>query len=117
MRSLLLDRSTWDLVVDANGNLALCDEPYATLQAVACAARCWLGDHFYDTSLGISYQQMSAPGGFPVATLKNQIEQAAASVDGVQSAQCLLVGPRADRSLGGTILVKLKTGETANVDF
>jgi S-methylmethionine-dependent homocysteine/selenocysteine methylase len=29
MKSLLLDRDAWDLVLDANGNIAACWEPYA----------------------------------------------------------------------------------------
>ncbi len=38
-KTLLLDTDEWDLVLDANGDIALADEPYAISQDVASAIR------------------------------------------------------------------------------
>jgi hypothetical protein len=37
MSSLLLDIDVWDLVLDANGDIALAQPPYSLAQDVACA--------------------------------------------------------------------------------
>lgn len=117
MKSLLLDRTTWDLVLDANRNLAVCSEPYSVLQDVATAVRTWLGECWYDTSLGLPYDSGIFNGSSSVPLMRAQAEQAAMSVPGVSAAQCALIGPRADRSIGGMIAVTLTTGETQSVQF
>lgn len=117
MKSLLLDRTTWDLSVDANRNLAVCTEPYSVLQDVATAIRTWLGECWYDTSLGLPYDSGIFNGSSSVPLLRAQAEQAAMGVPGVSAAQCALIGPRADRSIGGVIAVTLTTGETQSVQF
>lgn len=43
MKTLLLDRATWDLAVDAQGNIAVADVPYATAQDVSSAVRVFRG--------------------------------------------------------------------------
>ena len=55
MRTLLLDRTAWDLVLDANGNIACATEPYQIAQDVASAIRTFRGECFYDTTLGLPY--------------------------------------------------------------
>lgn len=117
MKSLLLDRTTWDLSLDADGNLAICTEGYSILQDVACAVRTWSGECWYDTSLGLTYDNGIFNGSTPMALLKSQAEAAALAVPGVSAAQCALIGPRADRSLGGAIAVTFTSGETASVQF
>ncbi|MBS1057184.1 hypothetical protein [Gluconobacter kondonii] len=117
MKSLLLDRSTWGLALDANGNLAVCTEPYSVIQDVACAVRTWLGECWYDTSLGLPYDSGIFDGASSIPLLRSQAEQAAMTVPGIAAAQCALIGPRADRSVGGMIAVTLTTGETQSVQF
>ena len=46
--TLLLDRTTWDLCLDANGNIAMATGPYAIAQDVASAVRLW-----HDTTKGV----------------------------------------------------------------
>ena len=55
--TLLLDQSAWDLVLDINGNIALAGTPYSYAQDVASAVRTFLGECWYDTSLGLPYWQ------------------------------------------------------------
>jgi len=54
-KTLLLDRTVWDLVLDSNGDIALASPPYALEQDVASAVRLFLGELWYDTTKGIPY--------------------------------------------------------------
>ncbi|AHK72189.1 MULTISPECIES: hypothetical protein [Gluconobacter] len=117
MKSLLLDRTTWDLSLDANRDLAVCTEPYSVLQDVATAVRTWLGECWYDTSLGLPFDSGIFDGSSSLPLLRAQAESAAMSVPGVAAAQCALIGPREDRSIGGAIAITLTTGETQSVQF
>ena len=56
-KTLLLDNSAWDLVLDSNGDIALAAPPYAVAQDVASACRTFLGELWYDTTKGVSYWQ------------------------------------------------------------
>jgi hypothetical protein len=53
VRSLLLSRPAWDLVLDASGNIAVASAPYAIAQDAASAIRLFAGEHWYDTAQGI----------------------------------------------------------------
>ena len=55
MNTLLLDRTVWDLVLDAGGNIARASNPYAVAQDVASAIKLFRGELFYDTAKGIPY--------------------------------------------------------------
>ena len=56
-KTLLLDNSAWDLVLDSNGDIALAAPPYAVAQDVASACRTFLGELWYDTTQGVPYEQ------------------------------------------------------------
>lgn len=115
MKSLLLDTDTWDLVVDASGNLAICSEPYSKLQDVATAIRLWLGEVLYDINLGIGYDSkiFSSPQG--IGILKQEVERVARAVDGVTSAQCIAGVSGKTRALSGFVRLSLADGTTADV--
>lgn len=118
MQSILLDRTTWDFVVDADGNLAVCSEPYSVLQDVACALRTWLGECWYDQSLGMPFSTRIFNGPQPVSIMKTQAEEIAMTVPGVASAQCVVLGPKSTRSIGGVIIITLTSdGGTQVVNF
>ncbi|MCG3462739.1 hypothetical protein L7G72_12900 [Xenorhabdus bovienii] len=55
--SLLLNADEWDVMLDDLGNLAITQNPYAVAQDVACACSTFLGECWYDTTLGIPYYQ------------------------------------------------------------
>jgi hypothetical protein len=57
MKTLLLDVDTWDFVLDANGNWAVANTPYALAQDVASSIRTLLAEVWYDTSLGTPWKQ------------------------------------------------------------
>ena len=87
--TLLLDRTTNDLCLNAAGGIAVATDPYATNQAVACALKLKQGEDWYDTTVGVPYNQIlgNAP---PLQWIKMQFEEAALSVPGVLSAVCYI---------------------------
>lgn len=88
MKTLLLDRTLWDLVIDANGNIAAADEPYRIAQDVASAVKLFAGELYYDTTKGVPYFNNILGQRPSSAYITAQIEQAAATVPGVSSAVC-----------------------------
>lgn len=116
MKTLLLDNQLWDLLVDANGNIALASEPYALAQDVASSIRLFAGELWYDSSKGIPYFE-DVLGQLPPTSLLNSLfQQAALSVPTVVEAQVILL-PLKDRGLTGQIQFKDNAGVTGSVEF
>jgi hypothetical protein len=90
MPTLLLDQASWDLCLNANGSIAFAQPPYATAQSVSCAIRTFLGECYYDTSLGVPYFGNILGKNPPLPYLITQMEAAALSVPGVVSAVCTI---------------------------
>lgn len=88
--TFLLDRQTWDLVLDTTGNIAVATEPYSTAQDVASECRLFAGEAWFDTARGIPYFDQILGGAQPIQALKSSLAQAAMLVDGVTSAQAYL---------------------------
>lgn len=109
-QSLLLDTVAWDLVLDAKGNIAVCSDPYATAQDVACALRTFQGECYYDTTRGVDYfgqilgQQPSA------STMKALFTAEAEKVDAVTSAVCFLAFDPSTRQVTGQVQVQTASG-------
>lgn len=111
MKTLLLDRTVWDLCLDASGNIAVAAEPYAQAQDVASAIRLFRGELWYDTAPGLPYfsqilGKTPAPG-----FLKAQFIRAALTVPGVISAQAFLSFDFT-RVLGGQVQFVTSDGVT-----
>lgn len=100
--SLLLDIISWDLTLDASGNLALASQPYAMAQDVATAVRTFLGDCWYDRSLGIDYFGQVLGQNTPLSIIKNLIVQEAQTVPGVTNAKVFITSFK-NRQLDGQI--------------
>lgn len=90
MNSLKLDPVTWDLVLDAAGNIATVSDAERIAQDVACALRTNLGECIYDTTLGIRYFQDFLGHAPNPSLFKAAAVQASLSVPGVVSAACYL---------------------------
>jgi len=102
MRSLLLDTDTWDITLDEKGNLAVTDNPYAVAQDVACACSVFLGECWYDTTLGIPYYERIL-GHWPGTQLINvKLQQEALKLPYVQSAVCTTVSDN-NRGISGVM--------------
>lgn len=99
--TLLLDRTPWDLCLDSAGNIAVAAEPYALAQDVASEARVWLGEAYYDTTLGVPYPLVMGRKQ-PVQLLKSALADAASRVPGVSNPVVYLTAIQ-DREIGGQI--------------
>jgi len=115
-KTLLLDRTAWDLVLDSAGNIAVAAPPYALAQDVASAIKLFLGELWYDTSKGVPYFQKILGQLPPPALLTAYLEKAALTVPGVVSARCILE-TFTDRAVTGQVQFIDETGAANNVNF
>jgi hypothetical protein len=88
--TLLLSVDQWDLTVDSLGNIARASAPYALAQDVASAARTFLGEVYYDTTVGVPYLQQILGKNPPAQFIQNQLAAAALTVPGVVKATCII---------------------------
>lgn len=116
MKTLLLDQIAWDLVLDAKGSIALASDPYAIAQNVASAVQTFLGECWYDTSLGVPYWQQIL-GQYPALSLvKKKIEEQALKVPGVAEVKTVIVD-FVDRGITGQIQIIDDQGREQGVAF
>lgn len=116
LNTLLLDRSQWDLVLDSLGNIAMALPPYALAQDVASAVKLFLGELWYDTTKGIPYFTEVLGELPPPSVLIGLIEQAALTVPGVVSAQCIIQSFD-NREVRGQIQFIDETGAASGITF
>ncbi len=103
------------MVLDADGNEAIASDPYSTAQDVASACRTFLGEVFYDTTVGVAYGQIL--GKEPtIAFVKAQLEAAALTVPGVKSPVAFITGIP-NRDLQGQIQFTDSNGVQQVVGF
>lgn len=113
--TLLLDQGAWDLCLDANGNIAVAQPPYALAQDVASAIRTFLGECWYDTSLGVPYRNILGKNP-PISYLIAQMEAAALTVPGVVSASCTIQSVKG-RTVTGQVAFTDSSGATQTVSL
>ena len=114
--TLLLSRAPWDLCLDAAGNIAVATAPYALAQDAASAIRLFLGEGWYDTTIGVPYFQQIL-GQYPsVAFIKGELVAAALSVPGVTAASVFLTG-LAHRKLTGQVQITDAAGAVMSAGF
>lgn len=117
--TLLLDQTEWDLVLDANGNIAMASPPYAIAQDVASAVRTFLGEVYYDTTQGIWSTNVNGRtlGKLPPASLLLElINQVALTVPGVVTVQTFITS-FSGRTVSGNIQFVDVNNETHTVNF
>lgn len=100
--TLLLDRATWDICLDAGGNIALASDPYSMEQDVASECRVFEGECYYDTTIGIPYDTAILGRSVPIQVLKERIAIAAMRVPGVTNVTVYLTDIDS-RSIGGQV--------------
>ena len=114
--SLLLDQSAWDLVLDINGNIALAETPYSIAQDVASAIRTFLGECWYDNSLGVPYWQNILGQFPPLQFVEQKISEAAFTIPNVAQTQVTFTS-FTNRTLSGQIEIIDTDGVINNVAF
>lgn len=116
MKTLLLDNSTWDLVIDASGNIAVASDPYALAQDAASAIKLFEGELWYDTLPGVPYWGQILGQAPPISLLKAKFVAAALTVPGVVAAACFITAIT-DRVVTGQVQVTDKLGRVTPAGF
>lgn len=116
MKTLLLDQDAWDLVLDAKGNIAVAQSPYAIAQNVATAVRTFKNDCIYDQDKGIPYLEQILGKLPPLSYVKSLIEQEALTQSEVVEANAVFID-FTDRELTGQIQVTDKAGNISEATF
>jgi hypothetical protein len=116
MRTVLLDRAAWDLVVDVFGNIAVADDPYSQAQDAASAIQLFQGEAYYDTTRGVPYWA-SILGKFPpINYMRAKFEAAALTVPGVKVARCFLASIK-DRVVTGQVQLTNDDAQQSTSNF
>jgi hypothetical protein len=111
MKTLLLDRTLWDVCLDATGNIAAAAEPYAIAQDVASAARLFRGELWYDTTPGVPYFEQILGHSPPLGVLKAELIKAAKTVPLVDTVK-VFISAAQGREIVGQIQVTDTSGTT-----
>jgi hypothetical protein len=114
--TLLLNPSTWDLVIDANRNIAVAAPPYSQAQSAANAIRLFQGEDYYDTTRGVPYWPSILGHWPPVSLMKSYFNSAALTVPFVTSATSF-IDSIVDRRPSGQVQVTIDTGAIAAAEF
>lgn len=117
MKTLLLDTASWDLTLDASGNIAVASDPASLAQDAASAIKLFSGELWYDTVPGVPYFQ-SIFGKFPVpvSLMRAQFVAAAMTVPGVASAKCFFT-EISGRKVSGQVQVMDSSGNVTAASF
>ena len=113
--TLLLDTSLWDLTLDDVGDIALVAPGYALAQDVASACRLFRGELYYDNAQGIRYFE-DILGKAPSSLITEYMQDAALTVPGVQTAQCIITSTDG-RTVTGELQFIDEEGEANGIIF
>jgi hypothetical protein len=114
--TLYLDPTTWDLVVDGQGNIAVATPPYARAADACCECRTFQSECYYDQTKGIPYLSQILGKSTPIEYTKAQLVAAALNVPGVVSAKAYLTSS-SDRRIGGQIQITDSSGNVTAANF
>jgi hypothetical protein len=114
--TLLLDRTLWDLCLDANGNIAVATDPYSVQQDVASACRTFLGECYYNTTIGVPYFQQILGRFPPIGLVKQLLADAAATVPGCTN-PVVFISSVAGRTVTGQVQFTDSNGTTQVASF
>ncbi|WP_147196061.1 hypothetical protein [Pantoea sp. CCBC3-3-1] len=116
-KSFELETASWDLSLDDSGSIAITKNPYAVAQDVACACSTFLGEVWYDTTLGIPYYQRIL-GHWPGTQLINtKYASEAKKLDYVQSAFCTTTVGNGDRAATGVMTITDTNNVTSTIQY
>jgi hypothetical protein len=117
MQTLLLNPDSWgDLMIDANGNIAVADSPYSLAQDVCCAIRTFTGDLWYYQQIGIPYYGVIFGEKPNLTIVRDYLEKAALSVSGVVKAKANIISFE-NREITGQVIITDSKGIQHGVNF
>lgn len=112
MNTLYLTPDSWDLTVDASGNIAMASDPYSQAQDAASNIKLFQGELWYDTTQGLPYFQSILGYLPPISLLKAKLVAAALMVPGVNKASCYLTSI-VNRTLSGQVQITNSNNQTS----
>jgi|WetSurMetagenome_2_1015567.scaffolds.fasta_scaffold02788_4 hypothetical protein len=116
LATMLLDSASWDLVVDSNGNMALASQPYGLAQDAASAIKTFLGEVYWDTTIGIPWLQQILGQTPTLSILKQKLIDAALTVQGIASA-VVYISSFTNRIVSGQVQIVSVTGQVSASNF
>lgn len=117
LATIALDAATWDFVLGPDGNPLVLTGAAALAQDAASAIRTFLGEYYFDTTVGVPYLTQIFGQNPSLALLKQQLVDAALTVPGVAAAQ-VFISSFANRSISGQVqVVASGTAQTAAANF
>lgn len=114
--TLYLDPQKWDLELDSAGNIAAAEAPYQLAQDAASAIRTFLGECYYDTTIGVPYWSQILGHWPPMELVKSQIAAAAMTVPGVIAAKVYIASLK-DRKISGQVHITDSAGVVSAANF
>lgn len=105
----------WDLSLDGSGNILVIDGPAAVAMDVACACQVFLGECYYDNTLGIPYQTNILGRSFSGSYLAQKLQQEAKKIIAVKDALAIVTIDRTTRKVNATIRVTTVDDEDIEV--
>lgn len=97
--------SDWDITVDSTGNIAILEGPAAVAMDVACACQVFLGECYYNNTLGIPWQENILGKQFSGSYLAQKLEAEAMKISVVTDAIAVVTIDRTTRKVTATIRV------------
>ncbi len=116
MQTLLLDRTSWDLVVNLANNIAVASDPYSQAQDAASEIRTFQGEVYYDTTQGIPYWMSILGKVPPFSLMKAKFSDAAKNVPGVVAARTFIAA-FVNRKVTGQVQITNAAGLGASANF
>ena len=116
--SLALD-DTWDLTVDADGNIAVLDEPDSLAQDAASAIQTYLGECYFDTTIGVPWLEqilgVNPPPSLPL--LKQILVDAVLNANSDIASAQVFITSFSNRAISGQVQVVSTAGQIAAANF
>lgn len=105
----------WDIKLDESGNIAVLSGAEAVAMDVACACQVFLGECYYDNTLGIPYQTNVLGKKFSGSYLAQKLKAEALKITGVSEAVATVLINRGTRKVSATIRVTDNDGNAIEV--
>lgn len=106
----------WDLKLDINGNIAVCEEPYSIAQQAATEIKLFEGEGWYDRSQGTPYFAKILGINSNLGLIRNTLLGRVNEVDNVMRSDIDMYID-SSRVLHGNIFITTQSGETVNVVY
>lgn len=116
MSSIYVDNDSWDIAVDASGNIAIATGAYTLALEAACKIKTFAGELYFDTTQGIPYFSEILGQQPSIEYMRAAFTNAALSVSGVVSAK-VYFSAFTDRTVSGQVQITDQTGKVAASSF